>query len=43
MDLSLVVKHRLEELDLEQRDLAIAAQVTELWVPEILARVFRIF
>ncbi len=29
MDVSLVIKQRLEELGLEQRDLAIAAEVTE--------------
>ena len=36
MDLSLVVKHRLEELGLEQRDLAAAAQVTESYISQLL-------
>jgi transcriptional regulator with XRE-family HTH domain len=38
MDLSLVVKHRLEELGLEQRDLAAAAQVTESYISQLLTR-----
>jgi len=38
MDLSLVVKHRLEELGLEQRDLATAAQVTESYISQLLTR-----
>ncbi len=38
MDVSLVVKHRLEELGLEQRDLASAAQVTESYVSQLLTR-----
>src|SRR5271167_3628764 len=36
MDLSLVLKHRLEELGLEQRDLAAAAQVTESYISQLL-------
>ncbi len=38
MDLSLVIKHRLGELGLEQRDLAIAAQVTESYISQLLTR-----
>jgi transcriptional regulator with XRE-family HTH domain len=38
MDVSLVIKHRLEELGLEQRDLASAAQVTESYVSQLLTR-----
>ena len=38
MDLSLVIKHRLEELGLEQRDLASAAQVTESYISQLLTR-----
>jgi transcriptional regulator with XRE-family HTH domain len=38
MDLSLVIKHRLEELGLEQRDLAAAAQVTESYISQLLTR-----
>jgi transcriptional regulator with XRE-family HTH domain len=38
MDFSLVVKHRLEELGLEQRDLAAAAQVTESYISQLLTR-----
>jgi transcriptional regulator with XRE-family HTH domain len=34
----LVVKHRLEELGLEQRDLAAAAQVTESYISQLLTR-----
>jgi transcriptional regulator with XRE-family HTH domain len=36
MDLSLVVKRRLAELGLEQRDLAAAAQVTESYISQLL-------
>ena len=32
MDVSLVIKHRLEELGFDQRDLAGAAEVTESYV-----------
>jgi hypothetical protein len=38
MDVSLVIRHRLKELDLEQRDLAIAAQVTESYISQLLTR-----
>lgn len=38
MDLSFVIKHRLEQLDLEQRDLARAAQVTESYISQLLTR-----
>ena len=36
MDISLVIRHRLKELGLEQRDLATAAQVTESYVSQLL-------
>ena len=38
MDLSLLIRQRLEELGLEQRDLARAAQVTESYISQLLAR-----
>ncbi len=38
MDISLVIKHRLEELGLEQRDLASAVQVTESYISQLLTR-----
>ena len=38
MDVSLVIKHRLEDLGLEQRDLASAAQVTESYISQLLTR-----
>jgi len=38
MDISLVIKHRLEELGLDQRDLAVAAEVTESYVSQLLNR-----
>ncbi|MBI4456725.1 MAG: helix-turn-helix transcriptional regulator [Acidobacteria bacterium] len=38
MDVSLVIKHRLEELGLEQKDLANAAQVTESYISQLLTR-----
>ena len=38
MDVCLVIKHRLEELDLEQRDLAAAAKVTESYISQLLTR-----
>jgi transcriptional regulator with XRE-family HTH domain len=38
MDVSLVIKHRLEELGLDQRDLAVAAEVTESYVSQLLTR-----
>src|SRR5690348_14995586 len=37
VDVSLVIKHRLEEFGLEQRDLAQAAQVTESYVSQLLS------
>jgi transcriptional regulator with XRE-family HTH domain len=37
MDVSLVIRHRLNELGLEQRDLATAAQVTESYISQLLA------
>ena len=36
MDVSLIIKHRLEEFGLEQRDLAHAAQVTESYISQLL-------
>jgi transcriptional regulator with XRE-family HTH domain len=38
VDVALVVRRRLQELGLEQRDLAAAAQVTESYVSQLLAR-----
>jgi hypothetical protein len=38
VDVSLVIKHRLGELGLEQRDLASAAQVTESYISQLLTR-----
>ena len=38
MDVCLVIKQRLEELGLEQKDLADAAEVTESYVSQLLAR-----
>ena len=38
MDVSLLIRHRLTELGLEQKDLAAAAQVTESYVSQLLAR-----
>jgi transcriptional regulator with XRE-family HTH domain len=38
LDISLVIRHRLKELGLEQRDLAVAAQVTESYISQLLAR-----
>ncbi len=37
MDVPLVIRHRLKELGLEQRGLAIAAQVTESYISQLLA------
>jgi transcriptional regulator with XRE-family HTH domain len=37
MDLALVLRQRLEQLDLEQRDLADAAQVTESYISQLLS------
>ena len=38
MDVSLVIRQRLEELGLEQRDLATAARVTESYISQLLTR-----
>jgi hypothetical protein len=38
MDVSLVIKHRLDELGFDQRDLAAAAEVTESYVSQLLTR-----
>src|SRR5689334_23552153 len=38
MDVCLIIKQRLEELGLEQRDLAAAVQVTESYISQLLAR-----
>ncbi len=38
MDLGLVIKQRLQDLGLEQRDLAVAANVTESYISQLLTR-----
>jgi transcriptional regulator with XRE-family HTH domain len=38
MDVSLLIRHRLKELGLEQKDLAIAADVTESYISQLLGR-----
>ena len=38
VDVSLLIRHRLNELGLEQKDLAAAAQVTESYISQLLAR-----
>ena len=38
MDVPFLIRHRLEELGLEQRDLARAAQVTESYISQLLTR-----
>ena len=38
MDVSLLIRHRLKELGLEQKDLAAAAQVTESYISKLLTR-----
>jgi len=38
VDVSLVIKRRLEELGAEQRELAVAAQVTESYISQLLTR-----
>lgn len=38
MDVSLLIRHRLAELGLDQKDLAAGAQVTESYVSQLLAR-----
>src|SRR5208337_4132875 len=37
MDLALVLRQRLEQMDLEQRNLATAAQVTESYISQLLS------
>jgi hypothetical protein len=37
VDVSQLIRHRLDELGLEQKDLAAAAQVTESYISELLA------
>lgn len=37
MDVSFIIRQRLKELDLEQRDLAAAAQVTESYISQLLS------
>jgi len=38
VDVCLVIKQRLDELELEQKDLATAAEVTESYISQLLAR-----
>ena len=38
MDVCLAIKQRLEKLELEQRDLATAAEVTESYISQLLTR-----
>src|SRR5437868_13672418 len=38
MEIGLLIKRRLEELQIEQRDLAAAAQVTESYISQLLTR-----
>jgi transcriptional regulator with XRE-family HTH domain len=38
VDVCLVIKHRLDELGLDQKDLAIAAEVTESYISQLLTR-----
>jgi transcriptional regulator with XRE-family HTH domain len=38
MDVTFVIRQRLQQLGLEQRDLATAAQVTESYISQLLAR-----
>lgn len=38
MDFALLIRHRLKELGVEQRDLAAAAQVTESYISQLLTR-----
>jgi hypothetical protein len=38
MDVPLLIKHRLKELGMEQRELALAAQVTESYISQLLGR-----
>jgi len=38
MDIASVIRHRLDELGVEQRELAVAAEVTESYISQLLAR-----
>jgi len=38
MDIASVIRHRLEELGIGQRDLAVAAEVTESYISQLLAK-----
>jgi len=38
MDIASVIRHRLEELSIGQRDLAVAAEVTESYISQLLAK-----
>jgi transcriptional regulator with XRE-family HTH domain len=38
VDVSLLIRHRLKELGLEQKDLALAAEVTDSYISQLLAR-----
>ena len=38
MDITSVIRHRLDELGIEQRDLAVAAEVTESYISQLLAK-----
>src|SRR6185312_15549735 len=38
MDIASVIRHRLDELGMEQRDLAVAAEVTESYISQLLAK-----
>jgi hypothetical protein len=38
MDVSLLIRHRLDELELDQKDLASAAEVTESYISQLLTR-----
>jgi transcriptional regulator with XRE-family HTH domain len=38
VDVSLLIRHRIKELGLEQKDIAAAAQVTESYISQLLAR-----
>jgi len=38
VDVSLLIRHRLKELGLEQKDLAVAAEVTDSYISQLLAR-----
>lgn len=38
MDVASLIRQRLDELDLDQKDLAVAAQVTESYISQLLAR-----